>query len=69
MATCGQGGWLLKQRANIRTWRRFWAELFVEGAKATLRLASSPEAAARSQFDKDADVTGYVLRADLSKAG
>ena len=37
--------------------------------KATLRFASSPEAAARSQFDKDTDVSGYVLRADLSKAG
>ena len=41
----------------------------VEGGKATLRFASSPEAAARSQFDKDTDVSGYVLRADLSKAG
>jgi hypothetical protein len=69
MATRGQGGWLLKQRATIRTWRRFWAEMSVEGGKATLRFASSPEAAARSQFDKDTDVSGYVLRADLSKAG
>lgn len=43
--------------------------MFVEGGKATLRFASSPEAAARSQFDKDADVSGYILRGDLSKAG
>jgi hypothetical protein len=68
-STSGPGGWLLKQRANIKTWRRFWAEISLKGGSVSLRFASSPEAAAQSSFEKEVDVTGYVLRGDSSKAG
>ncbi len=69
MSADDQGGWLLKQRAHIRTWRRFWAQAFVKDSRATLRFASSPEAALQSKFDKEEDITGYVLRGDAAKAG
>ena len=64
-----QGAWLLKQRATIRTWRRYWAELMIKDGKATLRFASSPEAAQQSKHEKAVDVTGYILRGDAAKAG
>lgn len=64
-----QGAWLLKQRANIRTWRRFWTELLTSAGRATLRFSSSREAAQQAKHEKETDVTGYILRGDAAKAG
>jgi hypothetical protein len=69
MATIAQGGWILKQRANIKNWRRYWAQVSVVGSKVSLVFAASNEAGVRGNFEKETDVTGYVMRRDLSKAG
>jgi hypothetical protein len=41
----------------------------IKDGKATLRFASSPEAAQQSKHEKAVDVTGYILRGDAAKAG
>ena len=41
----------------------------MKDSRVTLRFASSHEAALQSKFDKEEDVTGYVLRGDAAKAG